>query len=70
MLGILDIAYVTSAMSRINMFPREGHLKAAKRILAYLTTFPKGRVIVDTTYLNHSEYPIEDHSNWMEDSEK
>ena len=29
-------------MSRFNMFPREGHLKAAKRILTYLKTFPKG----------------------------
>ena len=53
-LGRFNIAYATSAMSRFNMSPREGHLKAVKRILAYLNTFPKGRVIVDTTYPDHS----------------
>jgi hypothetical protein len=48
------------------MLPREGHLKAVKRILSYLKTFPKGRVIIDTSYPDHSLYPVEDHSNWME----
>jgi hypothetical protein len=65
-LGRFDIAYATSAMSRCNILPREGHLKAVKRILSYLKTFPKGRVIIDTSYPDHSVYPIEDHSNWME----
>jgi hypothetical protein len=45
------------------MAPREGHLKAVKRILAYLKTFPKGRVIIDTSYLNHSEYLVYDLPN-------
>ena len=40
-LARLDIAYATSAMSRFNMSPREGHLQAVKRNLAYLKTFPK-----------------------------
>jgi hypothetical protein len=57
------IAYATSAMSRFNTLPREGHLKAVKRILFHLKTFPKGRVITDTSYPNHSVYPVEDHSN-------
>jgi hypothetical protein len=48
------------------MLPREGHLKAVKRIFSYLKTFPKGRVIIDTSYPDHSVYPVEDHSNWME----
>jgi hypothetical protein len=49
------------------MLPREGHLKAVKRILSYLKTFPKGRVIIDTSYPDHSMHPVEDHhSNWME----
>jgi hypothetical protein len=39
------------------MSPREGHLKAAKRILAYLKIFPKGRIIIDTIYPKHSTYP-------------
>jgi hypothetical protein len=50
-------------MSRLNMLPREGHVKAVKRILAHLKTFPKGKVIVDTTYPNHSIYLFEDHPN-------
>jgi hypothetical protein len=68
-LGRFDIAYATSARSRFNMLPREGHLKAVKRILSYLKTFPKGkkgRVIIDTSYPDHSVYLVEDHSNWME----
>jgi hypothetical protein len=65
-LGRFDIAYATSAMSRFNMSPREGNLKAVKRIQAYLKTFPKGRLIVDTTYPDHSIYPVEDHPNWKD----
>jgi hypothetical protein len=48
------------------MLPREGHLKAVKGILSYLKTFPKGRVIIDTLYPDHSVYSVEDNSNWME----
>jgi hypothetical protein len=47
----------------LNMLPREGHLKAIKRILSYLKKFSKGRVIIDTSYPDHSIYPVEDHSN-------
>jgi hypothetical protein len=65
-LGRFDIAYATSDMSRFNMLPREGHRKAVKRIFSYLETFSKGRVMIDTSYTDHSIYPIEDHSNWME----
>ena len=65
-LGRYDIAYATSAMSRFNMLTREEYLKALKRILSYINTFPKGRVIIDTSYPDHSVYPVEDHSNWME----
>jgi hypothetical protein len=71
-LGRFGIAYATSAMSRFNILPGGGHLKAVKRILSYLKTFPKGRVIIDTSYPDHSMYsehsvyPVEDHSNWME----
>jgi hypothetical protein len=48
------------------MLPREGHLKAVKRILSYLKTFPKERDIIDISYPAHSMYPVEDHSKWME----
>jgi hypothetical protein len=53
-------------MSRFNTFPREGFLKDVERILAYLKTFPKGNVIVNTRYPDHSIYPIEDYLNWIE----
>jgi hypothetical protein len=53
-------------MSRYNMALREEHLKAVKRILAYLFAFPMGRVINDTSYPNYSKYPVEDHSNWKD----
>jgi hypothetical protein len=65
-IGRFDIVYATSSMSRFNILPREGRLKVAKRILAYLKTFPKWKIIFDTTYPNHFIYPIENHSNWME----
>jgi hypothetical protein len=61
-LGRFDITYTTSTMNRFNMLPREGHLKTVKRLLSYLKTFPKGRVIIDTSYPDHSVYPVEDHS--------
>jgi hypothetical protein len=61
--GRFDISYITSAMSRFNVALRGGHLKAVKTILAYLKTFPYGRVIIDTSYPSHSEYPVEDHPN-------
>jgi hypothetical protein len=41
-------------------------MKAVKRILAYLKTFPKGRVIVDTTYPDHFIYSVEDHPYWRD----
>jgi hypothetical protein len=65
-LGRFDIAHATSAMSRFNMLPREGHLKVVARILSYHKIFLKGRVIIDTSYPDHSLYPVEYHSDWME----
>jgi hypothetical protein len=65
-LGRFDIAQDTSAMSRFNMAPRSGHLKDVKRILAYLKTFPKGRLIVDAAYPDYSLYLVEDHPNWKD----
>jgi hypothetical protein len=61
-----DIVYASSDMIRISMLPRKGNLKAAKRVLLYLKTFPKRRIIFDTTYPDHSVYPIEDRLNWRE----
>jgi hypothetical protein len=66
-LGRFDIAYATLAMSRVNiLLTRVGHLKAVNTILSLLKTFPKGIVIIDTSYPDHNMYPVEDLSNWME----
>jgi len=54
------------SLSRFNMAPRENHLRAAKRILAYVKTFHKGKIIFDTSYPNHSAFMSEHHDNWGE----
>jgi hypothetical protein len=41
-LGRFEIAYATSAMIRFNMLPREGHLKAVKRIFFISQDISKG----------------------------
>jgi hypothetical protein len=61
-IGRFDTAYATSAMSRLNISSREGHLKAVMRILSYFKTFPKEKVVIDTSYPDHSMHPVEDHS--------
>jgi hypothetical protein len=53
-LGIFDLAYDTPDMSRFGMLHREGHLRTAKRILSYVKIFPKRRVIIDSSYPEHS----------------
>jgi hypothetical protein len=58
-LGRFDKAYATSAMGTFDMLSREGYLKAVKRILSYLKTFPKGRLIINTAYLDHSLFLVE-----------
>ena len=65
-LGRFDIAYATSAMNRFNMSPREGLMKAVKKILAISQDFLTGRIIVDTTYPDHSIYPVEENPNWKD----
>ena len=35
-------------------------------LLYSLKAFPKGRIVVDTSYPDHSLYPIEDHPNWKD----
>jgi hypothetical protein len=62
-LGISDKAYPTSVMTRFNMAPREGHLKAIKKILDYLKTFLKGRIIIETSYTSPSEELLDDLTN-------
>ena len=48
-LGRFDVQYATSMMSRFSMAPREGHLKAMKRVFGYLKHRPNGRLLCDPT---------------------
>jgi hypothetical protein len=57
-LSRFDIANITSAMSRFNMITRKGYLKAGMTILSYLKTFPMRRLIIDTSYPDHSICPV------------
>ena len=42
-----DVEYALSTLSRYSAAPRQGHLRAAERVMGYLQEFPKGRIIVD-----------------------
>src|SRR5210317_1469382 len=65
-LGRFDIQFAVSSLSRFNMAPRVGHMKAAQRLFGYLKAFPKGKIIYDCSYPDHSKYPVEDHEKWGE----
>jgi hypothetical protein len=52
-LGRFDIAYTLQALSRYNMAPREGHLKALQRLFGYLRHHPDARI-----YIDNNECPI------------
>ena len=47
-LGGFDVHYATNALSRFGVASREGHLKAAQRILSCVKVFNKGRILFDT----------------------
>jgi hypothetical protein len=64
---------MSALFCRFNMSLRVRHLNPVKSILCYLKLLRKGRLIIDTAYPDHSIYPVEDHTNWMEfypDTEK
>ena len=66
-LGRFDIAYSVNALSRFSMQPREGHLRAAKRIFGYLKSYPKGRIVIDPNFRDWSGYAEgENYDNWKE----
>ena len=43
-----DVAYATNTLARYTSMPREGHLKAAHRAVAYLKHYAKRRFLYDT----------------------
>ena len=49
-LGRFDLCFATGALARFGISPREGHLRALKRVFGYVKKFPHGQVIVDTEY--------------------
>jgi hypothetical protein len=51
-------------LSRFSMAPREGHLDAMKHVFVYLKKFPKGKIIIDSTYRDHSAFKINTFDNW------
>jgi hypothetical protein len=65
-LGRFDIQYATQMMSRFSMAPREGHLAAMKRVFGYLKKFPKGKIVVDPNYRDHSEFTVKSFDNWKD----
>jgi hypothetical protein len=40
--------------------------KLSKKSHPKTNPFPEGRVIIDTSFPDHSIHPVEDHSNWMD----
>ena len=64
-LGRFDVHYATSVLSRFGMCPREGHRKAALRVLSYLKTFPNGKIVFDTHPLPAEPNTGEEY-NWDE----
>jgi hypothetical protein len=65
-LGRFDIHYAVQALSRYNMAPREGHIRAAERIFAYLKHHPKGKIVCDPHPPDHSAFESKEHNNWKE----
>ena len=65
-LGRFDVHFATQSLARFSMAPREGHLTAMKRVFGYLKKFPKGRIVIDSSFPDHSKYNTVDYSNWTE----
>jgi len=46
-LGRFDIAYALNTLSRYNMAPKQGHMKALQKILGYLRDKAHGKLVID-----------------------
>ena len=64
-LGRYDVMYAVTTLARYNMAPREGHFKAALRIISYLHYYKKARLVFDTTELDIGDIEFVDH-DWKE----
>ncbi len=65
-LGRMDVHYATSSLSRYGMAPREGHMKALCRILAYLKANPEAKILFDTSKPDHSTHVTEIEPSWTD----
>ena len=65
-LGRFDIAFAVNNLARYSAAPREGHIKALKRVFGYLRSFPKGKIIVDPNEFDRSPYPSTRYDTWDE----
>jgi hypothetical protein len=61
-----DIQFATQMMTCFNMAPQEGHLEAMKRAFGYLKKFPKGKIVIDSSYRDNSKFISKDHDGWKE----
>jgi hypothetical protein len=44
--------YATNTLARFSMAPRVGHLEVAKRILGYLKSHPKYRIVLNPNHID------------------
>ena len=65
-LGRFDIAYAFNTSNRYSMQPRDGHLVGMIRVFGYLQNYPKGKIVIDPDYPDHSLYPTPVCDNWKE----
>ncbi len=65
-LGRFDIAYAVNSYSRFSPAPRQGHLDGMIRVFGYLKKWPKGSIIIDPKYPDHSQFDIADYEQWKE----
>ena len=65
-LGHFDTQFAVRTMAQYNNAPREGQIKAVIRILGYLKKFKKGKLLVDPSLPNHSQYGDFKRQDWQE----
>ena len=65
-IGRFDIQYATTTMARYSHAPREGHMKAVKRIFGYLKKFNKARLPIDPELPRHEDFPYDDLNTWQD----
>ena len=65
-IGCFDIQYATTTMARYSHAPREGHMKAVKRIFGYLKKFSKAKLPIDLELPNHEAFPYDDLNTWQD----